>query len=88
MVSLITRIDYDHTDLLGETLPEIAAEKAGIIKPGVPVVIGTRNDAYFSVFIEKARAMQCDLVFAPDHYIPSYSTYSSESRRIFRMKKN
>ena len=38
LVSVITNIGHDHTDLLGETLEQIAAEKAGIIKPGVPVV--------------------------------------------------
>ena len=42
-VSVITNIGLDHTQFLGETLPEIAFEKAGIIKPNVPVVIGERQ---------------------------------------------
>lgn len=45
LVSVITTIDYDHTHILGTTLPQIAAEKAGIIKRGRPVVTGTTGDA-------------------------------------------
>jgi dihydrofolate synthase/folylpolyglutamate synthase len=44
LVSAITRIAMDHTDMLGETIEEIAAEKAGIIKPGVPVVSSVRGE--------------------------------------------
>lgn len=50
LVSVITNIGLDHTQFLGETLKEIAYEKAGIIKPGVPVVIGEHNEETFSVF--------------------------------------
>lgn len=49
-VSLITRIGYDHMEFLGNTLELIAAEKAGIIKPGVPVVIGSDQPQLFPVF--------------------------------------
>jgi dihydrofolate synthase/folylpolyglutamate synthase len=45
LVSLITNISYDHQNLLGDTLPEIAGEKAGIIKPGVPVVVSQTQPA-------------------------------------------
>ncbi len=48
--SLITNIGFDHTDLLGETLAEIAGEKAGIIKENVPVVIGEFHEETFPVF--------------------------------------
>jgi dihydrofolate synthase/folylpolyglutamate synthase len=44
VVSVITSISYDHTDILGKTLKEIAGEKAGIIKPGVPVVVAPQKD--------------------------------------------
>jgi dihydrofolate synthase/folylpolyglutamate synthase len=50
LVSVITSISYDHTQVLGNTLEEIAAEKAGIIKPGVPVVISTQKEAARLVF--------------------------------------
>lgn len=54
ILSVITNIGLDHCDLLGDTLPEIAAEKAGIIKPGVPVVVGESNPETDSVFECKA----------------------------------
>ncbi|GAB4229113.1 MAG: folylpolyglutamate synthase/dihydrofolate synthase family protein [Ekhidna sp.] len=53
-VSLITNIGLDHTDLLGDTLEKIATEKAGIIKPGVPVVIGEKQEGIQPIFERKA----------------------------------
>lgn len=50
ILSVITNISLDHTDLLGHTIPEIAAEKAGIIKPNVPVLIGERQEETSPVF--------------------------------------
>lgn len=65
MVSVITNISKDHTQFLGETLGEIAYEKAGIIKPGVPVVIGEINDEIVGdVFIKKAEQLDAPL-FVP-----------------------
>ena len=52
LLSIITNISYDHKDLLGNTLAEIAAEKAGIIKPNVPTVIGEQHDETERVFFE------------------------------------
>lgn len=54
VVSVITSISYDHTRELGSTLPQIAAEKAGIIKPGVPVVSGVTEPAAQTVIRDKA----------------------------------
>lgn len=54
ILSVITNISLDHTDLLGDTLPKIAFEKAGIIKKNVPVVIGEFNPETMQIFIEKA----------------------------------
>ncbi len=54
MLSIITNIGYDHQQFLGETLPEIAAEKAGIIKPYVPVLIGEEHRESMPVFEKKA----------------------------------
>lgn len=50
LLSVITNISYDHTQFLGDTLPKIAMEKAGIIKPGVPVVIGEAEGEVAEVF--------------------------------------
>ena len=49
---VITNISFDHTQFLGNTLPEIASEKAGIIKPGIPVVIGEAEGDVKKVFEE------------------------------------
>jgi len=54
-LSLITNISKDHTDILGNTLPKIALEKAGIIKNKTPVVIGSFQPTVASVFIDKAK---------------------------------
>ena len=56
LASVITNISFDHMALLGDTLEKIATEKAGIIKPHVPVIVGTRDRNYDFVFEEKARA--------------------------------
>ncbi len=63
-VSLITNISKDHTDILGNTLPEIAFEKAGIIKQNTPVVISEYQEETADVFIKKARMENAPIVFA------------------------
>ncbi|HEU4556014.1 MAG TPA: folylpolyglutamate synthase/dihydrofolate synthase family protein [Chitinophaga sp.] len=68
-LSIITNISYDHMHILGNTLPEIAAEKAGIIKHGVPVVIGETQPAVQSVFIQKAAEMQAPIHFADQEWL-------------------
>ncbi len=66
IASVITNIGLDHTDLLGSTVVEIAAEKAGIIKPEVPVIIGEHDAATDSVFKRAAREVGANLYFAED----------------------
>jgi len=63
-LSVITNISLDHTNILGNTLPEIAAEKAGIIKPGIPVVIGEKQTETENVFLKKAAETGSQIVFA------------------------
>ncbi len=65
-LSVITNISLDHTNLLGNTLPEIAFEKAGIIKKNIPVVIGERQPETQEVFINKATSLQAPITFASD----------------------
>ena len=72
-VSVITNIGLDHTQFLGETLPEIAFEKAGIIKKNTTVVIGERQKEVESVFVEKAKELNSEIVFASDS-IQNYKT--------------
>lgn len=64
LISVITNISFDHQNMLGNTLPEIAGEKAGIIKKSVPVVIGEYQKEVAYVFEDKARALQSNLTFA------------------------
>ncbi len=64
LLSVITNISYDHMDLLGNTLEKIAFEKAGIIKPGVPVVIGEEQPEVRDVFLQVATQNQSPLSFA------------------------
>jgi dihydrofolate synthase/folylpolyglutamate synthase len=65
-VSVITNIGLDHTQFLGETLPEIAFEKAGIIKKNIPVVIGERQSEVEHVFLSKAKKENSEIAFASD----------------------
>jgi dihydrofolate synthase/folylpolyglutamate synthase len=65
-VAVITNIGYDHMQFLGDTLPDIAAEKAGIIKQNTPIIIGEKHDAVVDVFIKKATQMNADIYFASD----------------------
>ncbi len=67
-LSVITNISLDHTNILGSTLEEIAFEKAGIVKPGVPAVVGEKEMPSEQVFREKAVAVNTSLEFASDHY--------------------
>lgn len=66
LVSVITNISYDHMNLLGNTLEEIANEKAGIIKPNIPVVVGERQPETNDVFRIKAQTENSEIQFAED----------------------
>jgi len=68
IVSVITNISFDHVALLGDTLPKIAAEKAGIIKPGKPVVIGETQSETKPVFEAKAKELNSPICFADTIY--------------------
>ena len=68
-LSVITNISLDHTNLLGNTLAEIAHEKAGIIKPEIPVVIGETNIETQKVFQMKAKSGKSPILFADQEFI-------------------
>lgn len=68
VLSVITNISFDHMDLLGDTLPLIAGEKAGIIKAGIPVVIGEEQEETAPVFLKKAAEEGAPIIFAGQHY--------------------
>lgn len=64
LLSVITNISFDHMQFLGDTLPAIAAEKAGIIKPGIPVVIGEAEDEVENVFRRQAEIKGAPIIEA------------------------
>ncbi len=80
--SVITNISFDHTQFLGETLPAIAAEKAGIIKPTVPVVIGERDAQTESVFESKAAEQNSPITFASDVYKCTSAVETDNGQRL------
>ena len=73
-VSLITNIGFDHMDLLGNTLAQIAIEKAGIIKPSVPVVISEWHRDTEAAFKAKSAAIGAPIYFASDLIEKQYAT--------------
>jgi dihydrofolate synthase/folylpolyglutamate synthase len=68
LLSVITNIGWDHVNLLGDTLEKIAVEKAGIIKPGVPIVIGETQEEVADVFRSKSNEQNSPIHFADDAY--------------------
>jgi dihydrofolate synthase/folylpolyglutamate synthase len=68
MVSLITNIGYDHMNLLGDTLQKIASEKAGIIKPKVPVVVSQQQSDIYPVFNAKAQELKSPITYADKRF--------------------
>ena len=69
LLSVITNIGWDHMNMLGDTLQLIAGEKAGIIKPGIPVVIGENQPETAQVFIDKAKQEGSPIQFASDIWV-------------------
>ena len=71
VLSVITNISFDHVQFLGDTLPKIASEKAGIIKLGIPVCIGENvNPEVKAVFQNKAKEVGAPITFAEDEAFP------------------
>ncbi len=87
-VSVITNISFDHMNLLGNTLPKIAAEKAGIIKSGIPVVIGESHPETAPVFIEFAERLGAPILFADQEYYADYSLLTIDGKQSLNIQKN
>lgn len=84
-LSVITNIGWDHMDMLGDTLPKIAFEKAGIIKEKVPIVIGEKQEETISVFEEVASDRNAELLFAEDA-LASISLPESDLKGNYQQK--
>lgn len=86
ILSVITNISFDHTQFLGNTLAKIAGEKAGIIKDGVPVVIGEDVPETRPVFEAKAETMRSTIVFAQDKPLVTSARVNAKGGRDYKTK--
>ncbi len=86
LLSIITNISLDHTNFLGDTLPLIAREKAGIIKRDTPVVIGKKQEETAVVFEETARSKNAPLYYAEELFSVSYlsDNISTSFHEVYR----
>jgi dihydrofolate synthase/folylpolyglutamate synthase len=90
LVSVITSISFDHTRQLGNTLANIAAEKAGIIKPGVPVVSGVQEGEARDVIRQAAESNACSLVELGDDFTYEFcpgEVVASEPNAVFHYRE-
>ena len=79
-LSIITNISFDHMQFLGNTLAQIATEKAGIIKRGIPVVVGETTEETKPVFYRKAQEMEAPITFAEEEQRLKGATKFKNSR--------
>ena len=86
VVSVITNIGLEHTDLLGDTLQKIAAEKAGIVKKSIPVVIGESDERYDSVIEQTAAANKSKTLYAERIFVCENQTPDAEGQ-LFKLRR-
>ncbi|WP_321287142.1 folylpolyglutamate synthase/dihydrofolate synthase family protein [uncultured Sunxiuqinia sp.] len=87
-VSLITNISLDHTALLGNSIEQIAREKAGVIKSGTPVVVSESSNSYNETFKQTAAQKKASIYFADHEFDAKYSMFLAEGLQLFNFKKN
>jgi len=85
ILSIITNISLDHTDILGDSLEKIATEKAGIIKPQTPIIIGETDIKTQNIFIEKAKENFSEIIFA-DKKFENIKLPNCELKGIYQQK--
>jgi len=85
-LSLITNISLDHTQLLGDTLAKIAFEKAGIIKQGIPVIIGETTPETKPVFIKQAKEENAPIYFAEEERFLQSATVNEQYGWVYQTK--
>lgn len=79
ILTVITNIGYDHMQFLGDTIEKIAAEKAGIVKKKIPLVVGKKQKGAEEVFVKKTEEMMAPIIYAEDHF---------ELKEIHTIEKN
>ncbi|MCK5153740.1 MAG: bifunctional folylpolyglutamate synthase/dihydrofolate synthase [Spirochaetales bacterium] len=85
---VITHIEMEHTDILGDTIEKIASEKAGIIKQGVPVFSGKQSDTVMGILQDKSKAMNSSLIFPIDSMNSINTTISEHGTQVTFTDKN
>lgn len=88
LISVITKIDYDHREYLGDTLEKIAFEKAGIVKENVPVVVGFNNNEVKDVFVRVAAEKKSPLIFVDKGYQSEILSVSLDGLNLKVISKN
>jgi dihydrofolate synthase/folylpolyglutamate synthase len=88
LISVITNISLDHTVLLGDSLGRIALEKAGIIKPFIPVIIGETHPQTTMIFEGKAKENHSEILFADQTLRADYSMVSLDQKQLFNVKNS
>lgn len=86
VVSVITNIGLEHTDLLGDTLQKIAAEKAGIVKKSIPVIVGESDERYDSVIEQTAAANKSKTLYAEKIFVCESQTPDEEGQ-LFKLRR-
>lgn len=86
LLSIITNIGFDHTQFLGNNLKDIAAEKAGIIKKQIPVVIGETNSETTPVFTEFAQKLNSEITFADQLVLLKKYSYSKHKSPLLQIE--
>jgi len=84
LLSVITNIGWDHMNILGDTLQLIAGEKAGIIKHGIPVIIGEHQPDIANIFLRKAAQEEADIIFASDEWEVNSKVKNQKSKDDFQ----
>ncbi len=84
VLSVITNISVDHSEFLGDNIPAIAREKGGIIKEGVPVVVGRADNGTEKIFRSLAAEKHAEITFASQVYTPSFHTFTPEGKTMLR----
>ena len=87
ILSVITNIGMEHTEFLGDTIEKIAAEKAGIIKKSVPVVIGEASDSYNAVFEGRAAELNSKLIYAEQEFLLNAVEHFDNSNQHFSLER-
>lgn len=87
LLSVVTNISMEHTEFLGDTLAKIAAEKAGIIKKSVPVVIGEASEEYNHVFEQRAAELNSRVIYAEKEWVLNSVEHFDDDNQHFSMER-